>query len=231
MHEWAVPVRQPDVRSDACRQLHEWQLPVRQRPAMQRQPDVHERQLPVACLATFVLALGACTPSGIRVDVYATAPLDTLVLYAAVDDGRDRFVIDPRLDGSPVDVSGRALARAPYQILVQRDDGVPAGARVVVAVLGQRGDQDLAWGELEPPQPLPDGEIVVRRIDLTEFTAPPFQAMGTSCLLVPDGRSLGSRDDHDCDGYVAADDCNDEDSTVNPGQSEVCNNGKDDNCN
>ena len=37
--------------------------------------------------------------------------------------------------------------------------------------------------------------------------------------------------DDDGDGFPAAKDCNDADPAVNPGQSEICGNGVDDNCN
>ncbi len=47
------------------------------------------------------------------------------------------------------------------------------------------------------------------------------------CLQGPDARG----EDRDMDGFVDVSDCDDTDADVNPGESEVCGNGKDDNCN
>jgi hypothetical protein len=181
------------------------------------------------------LAVSACGPSGIKVESHATFSLDTLVFYAGISDPAGLFVLDPRVDGLSVSVMGRNLDRSPYGLLMEPDDGIRAGAQLVLVAVGQRGGHAVAFGELDPPQRFIDGELVVRRVELAEMATPPFAVRATGCLHVDGGTSLGSRADHDCDGYknIAAggDDCDDEDPTVHPGAREVCGNGKDDNCN
>jgi hypothetical protein len=184
------------------------------------------------CWLVLVCLLG-CGPSGVLVEAHAAFHLDELLLYGAVDDGQGQFVLDPRLTATRVEISTRKLAVSPYRILLQGENQ-DAGHQAILAVVGRRAGAAVAFAELQPPQSFHEGELLLRTLDLVEFTGPPpFDVRDTGCVEIAGATSLGSQADHDCDGYAnpssGGTDCNDENAFIHPGQREVCD-GFDDNC-
>ena len=98
------------------------------------------------------------------------------------------------------------------------------------------GSDPVAFGYLLPPQSFISDRVILVSVTLQAINQSSVQTTQTGCLQWIDSDmqrfAIGTPDDKDCDGYTVQDgDCNDEDPLINPGATEVCGNGIDDNCN
>jgi hypothetical protein len=195
------------------------------------------RSLTLVLLMAAVAALAACDDeTGVLVEITrdpATTPegMDQLEIVIGVQrsDNASRYVRD---DSSIAELAlgGRDLATSPYALLLR--NGGADDARVMVGVVGKKAGQTVGFAGFTDPQPFIDGQILKRQLTLT--MDPTFKVSDTGCLTwVGDtGRNqIASADDQDCDGDLAAVDCDDHDRDIGPSQTEKCGNQIDDNCN
>ena len=156
-----------------------------------------------------------------------TLPLDELLFLIGVDDGTGTFVKDAEQQPDvPASVSGRNLETDPYKLLLRDgSDGDPS--TVLVAVVGYRGSQAVAFGAFDAPQTfMPDS--VIRR-DVVVAADAGFEITDTGCATWGDNQIVAP-DDRDCDGDPSDTDCDDADPARSSEFEEICDNGIDDDC-
>jgi hypothetical protein len=125
---------------------------------------------------------------------------------AAFLTGTDGFVVQPIEDAdlSPMD---------PIVILLEGADAMPNSWVRVFATARNAGLENVATGWIDV---FADQSGILR-------PESPLVLNPQTCGFVPDP-------DYDGDGFVATDDCNEWDPTVNVSATEICSNGVDDNC-
>jgi hypothetical protein len=189
------------------------------------------------------VALGVRAPSDVLAPATGDPPTATVPTY--VD---DVAAID-RVDTSAVD-----LAAAPYEILLHPSQQLTLDTGLELAAVAFDGDGDtakpLAFGALGHEVHFHQGEELIYEITLTAVggvTADPARrdcgtlagaassifACRPGCVRFTGDRGavwIGAQDDIDCDGDAHGSDCDDYDWTVNHRATDICNNGKNDDC-
>jgi len=162
--------------------------------------------------------------------------VDALEFHVAVEQGTS-FVVNPAASGQSYDVRGRNLKADPYEHLLQEEDQSGQAPRVLVLVLGKSSGDIKSFAVTDPPQPFIRDEVVRRVLSLVPIgSSGGVTGQSSGCYRVWQKASdktnrwvLAVAGDLDCDGYKSPADCADDDPSVHPGASEVCD-GKDNNC-
>jgi Putative metal-binding motif len=166
----------------------------------------------------------------------------------------DPTYVDDTPAGELVDTSRVDLATAPYEVELRpsaqftMDTGLELAA---VAFSGEAADRGvIGFGAIGHEVHFRSGETLVYEITLTAVAAPTVDPGRRDCgTLAGDGASvyackagcvrfdgdagaiwIGAHDDVDCDGDPRGSDCDDLDWQVNHMATDVCNNGKNDDC-
>ena len=190
-----------------------------------------------AVAAALVAALGCGDEVGVLIEVTrddsVPAALGRLELHVGVDGlgGEAIRFVDPAPEAD-VRLDGRDLATDPYRLLLRPRD-YPDADVMVAALVYQSGDV-VGFGALERPVGFVDGEVARWRIVLRGDLPDGLDATETGCLTWLDAggerTTIGNKNDRDCDGWRAEDDCDDTDPRVNPSAAEVCGNDVDEDC-
>jgi hypothetical protein len=160
------------------------------------------------------------------------ASIDHLRFFIGTAIGANTFVEDE----TPLRMvelgAGRDILSDPYKLLLREadssDDGADRDGRVMIAVLGLTGQQQVAFGTLDAPVQFVSGSVLEWEIVL--HAGGDYDLTPTDCLIF-EGGTISSISDADCDGDVVPDDCNDHDPSIGPSAAEICENGVDDDCN
>jgi putative metal-binding protein len=194
----------------------------------------------LAALALCGAACGGSTAIIVEVtrDESTQAGIDRLSFLVAAQDhplnAAPLFVQDPRSSANAT-VTGRDLVKSPFRLFIGsalKDSGPIAVA--VLAFAGTSADP-VAFGFVDPPQQFIAGQELVVHVLLRPIDQTSVSTKSTGCLTWVDSNqqafAIGTPDDKDCDGYSPPADCDDRNPDINPGASEICGNGIDDNCN
>jgi hypothetical protein len=181
------------------------------------------------------IALGVKASS----DVLAPATGTTGTTPTYVDDASDR-----------IDVGAIDLKTAPYELMLRPSQQLTLDTGLELAAVALDGDgpdaKPLAFGAIGYEVHFHQGETLVYEITLGAIGDPTADPARRECgVLVGsagsifacrqgcvsfDGVWIGAHDDIDCDGDPHGTDCDDFDWTVNHRATDVCNNGKNDDC-
>jgi hypothetical protein len=201
------------------------------------------RDATVTSVPRLHVALGVRAPSDVVAPATGDAPTATTPTYVDDEPAADR-----------VDVSGVDLATAPYEIVLHPSQQLAQGTGLQLAAVGFDGDgadaRPVAFGALGHEVHFHAGDELIYEITLSAIdgvTADPTRrdcgtlagaassifACRPGCVrFAGDGGPvwIGAQDDIDCDGDPHGADCDDYDWTVNHLATDVCNNGKNDDC-
>lgn len=199
-------------------------------------------KIQIAALALSALTAGACGgDTALLVEVTRTdaapAAIPYLRVYVGVADPQaaGAFFIDSPDAQADVALDGRDLATAPYRLLVQAGDALPATADLQVAAIGFRKDGDtpvpVAFGAIDHTVGFAPGEILSYAVALDAADGVTVSGLGCVDFAIGDTPvHIGTRADWDCDGDAHGVDCNDRDPTINHAATEVCGNDVDEDC-
>ena len=117
------------------------------------------------------------------------------------------------------------IARTPYRLLLHPGE-VDSDARLMVVVIGKKGDSVVSAGQLAEPVTFVAGKTVRWNIELTDSDS---IVSRNGCVCGPAG-AIVPPEDSDCDKVVGDADCAPERGDVHPGALEICD-GYDNDCN
>ncbi|MCE9576512.1 MAG: putative metal-binding motif-containing protein [Deltaproteobacteria bacterium] len=186
------------------------------------------------------LALGVRAADNVVVGT-ATAPVD-LPTY-----------VDDVVATETIDTSGLDLAAAPYEVLLSPSAELPITTGLEIAALGldtATPANVIGFGAIGHEVHFVRGEVLQFDVVLAPVSEPAADPARRDCGTLGDGalsiyacrrgcirytgdggeRWIGAHDDIDCDGDPHGSDCDDYDWTVNHNATDVCNNGKNDDC-
>ncbi len=123
---------------------------------------------------------------------------------------------------------GRDLVDDPYGLLLRDAIDSERGNRVMVAVIGLSGGQEVGFGRFDEAKEFVDGEV--HQWPIVLFGGKDYGVSDTGCLVYDAGKIVPDND-RDCDGDLFPADCNDQNPDIGPSQPEICDNNIDDDCN
>lgn len=186
------------------------------------------------------LAIGVRAPS----DVTADAVGGAVAIPTYVDDV---------VATETIDTSGSDLATAPYELLLTPSSSLSISTGLEIAAVGfdtEAPANVVGFGAIGHEVHFVRGEVVAFDVVLKAVAAPTADPSRRQCgTLATGGTSIyacrlgcvrftgadgdlwiGAHDDIDCDGDPHGVDCDDYDWTVNHMATDICNNGKNDDC-
>jgi hypothetical protein len=184
------------------------------------------------------LAAACGTRTGVLVEITrddtVPAEIERLVFYVGSNFSADHpSTFSDLVPEDDAFMGGRDLIEAPYRLLVRPGDR--ENNALMVAVLALRGQEMVGFGALDGPVPFVSGAVARWPIVLRGELPEGFGVGDWGCLTFVDAEgnriSIGRFPDKDCDGYREEDgDCDDLHPGVNPGATDVCGNGIDEDC-
>ncbi len=203
------------------------------------------RALLLLGLSLSLLLGSACSDKeGILINVSTAMnrPIDSLEFVIGEDTGLEYFSERALRIAEPLD--GQDLTVQPFKLFIRANSEDPLSGElqsgelqsdtIVVAVraLAANGDV-IGFGHSDVLRFSP-GEIREWSVEITAQ----LPENAAACLKWENGDGpdvlLATADDRDCDGYVKGEgddhDCNDDDSSINPGAEETCSSQEDKNC-
>lgn len=200
------------------------------------------------CFALAALATGCSEDTGIVIQIEKgaldSAP-EALEIFVGVDDHASiyltelsgcydlssRFIDDGAEADRRVDVKNRDLSGDPYRLLLRPGQDLGVDETVMVMAVAWQGDTVTGAATLDAPVGFVDGKVV--QWDLVLEPADGSFGVGNGCACASTTAIgqvvIASPDNLDCDPAPAATDCNDEESAMYPGATEICD-GLDNNC-
>ncbi len=189
------------------------------------------------------LGVSACSDeTGIVIEVTNsagfTAPVSSLRFFVGESIIRaDGYFADrQQSDNDDADVAGRDLVDDPFRLIVRPPSGAGPDDRVAVGVLAldERG-QAVGFGYLPSPIGFVSGTVTLWQVELLGLDHPDYVDTFPGCFAWTDGDTstiIGTRKDFDCDGFERGDggDCDDRNPGQFPGNTEICGNQLDDDC-
>lgn len=161
--------------------------------------------------------------------------------------------VDDVVATETIDTSGVDLATAPYEVLLAPSAELPIATGLELAAIGLDTESPanvIGFGAIGHEVHFVRGEVLQFEISLAPVTAPVADPGRRDCGTLGDGtlplyacrrgcirytgddgdRWIGAHDDIDCDGDPHGSDCDDYDWTVNHNATDICGNGKNDDC-
>src|SRR5262245_13864492 len=197
----------------------------------------------VAAVPRVHVAIGVRAPADVVAPATGDPATQTITTY-----------VDDVAAGDLVDTSAIDLAAAPYELELRPSAGFAMGDGLELAAVGYDGDGDarkaIAFGAIGHEVHFHAGETFVYEIALAKIDAITADARRHECGALSgsfgtafgckagcvrfgagaDAAWIGAHDDIDCDGDPHEADCDDYDWTVNHLATDVCGNGKNDDC-
>ncbi|MBL4633419.1 MAG: putative metal-binding motif-containing protein [Kofleriaceae bacterium] len=162
-------------------------------------------------------------------------PIHSLVFVIGEDVSGQYFSEQAREEA--IELNGRDLHLEPFKLFLRANrDGRFLSDTIVVGVLALNADNQVIGFGHSQVLAFSAGEIREWSFDIVDIDRSPTEVEG--CLKWKDAVGadvkLAPFNDRDCDGFVKGDregeDCNDDDSSINPDAEENCTSGMDENC-
>ncbi len=190
---------------------------------------------------TLATTVACSDETGILVSTTANAEITETIFelqyFVAIDIGDDTPLIDDQQREGREPVGERDLRKDAFRMMIRPQRDAPSDAFYTIGVIAfnEAGDQ-LGFGYLPAPVGFVSGSVTQWDIEIRGFTSDD-DSFPDNCIRWADGDTqvtIGNLEDRDCDGYKAADpispDCDDSNAAINPGATEQCDNGFDDDC-